>query len=150
MVSIKHARFFPVLLVLSMFGGCSSGPDPREQPKEQQADIYDQLRNDNVQYATEERGVVKGSPEYVINNLAEVRVAYFAKNYDKAKKLSKRILSLVPSTPEAYYWLARIYYDEGDFGNAYNMSTRGLTFAKEANMKAELERLQMVTQMGAN
>lgn len=149
MVSLKNSKYLSVVMFFLLLGGCGSHPDRREEVKAP-VDIYDQLKNDNVQYIGEEKGVVRGSPEYVLKTLTDVRAHYFEKKYDIARKLCKRIISLVPSTAEAYYWLARMAIDEGDFQQAYNMSSKGLTYATAPNMKAELQRMQLMTQMGAN
>ena len=148
MVRIKYLQCIAVFFLASQLTGCSSGPEPREEKKEP-VDIYAQLKNDQVQFATEETTIEKGSPEYVLNNMKEARAAYFQKKFDHAKKLCKRVLSLVPSTAEAYYWLARMAVDEGDFQQAYTMSSKGIGYAKEPNMKTELQRIQTMTQMGA-
>jgi len=136
------------LAVILSLSACSSGPSQQEK-KEAEVDIYDQLKNDNVQYATEEGPATVGSPEFVLKNLADVRAAYFRKQYDSAQKLCKRIISVSPDAVEAYYWLARIAVDENDYNQAYNMASKALTLAKEPNMKAELKRIQVMTQMGA-
>lgn len=144
---MKKIQNIVVLALVSVVVGCvSSSPDRYE---EETVDIYEQLKTGNVEYATEETADVKGSPEYVLKNIQEVRASYFRKETDKAKKLCKRIISVAPSTAEAYYWLARIAVDEGDFQQAYDLSSRALTLAKDANMKTELERIQTMSQMSA-
>lgn len=149
MVSIKSIKRISALTLLAAIAACSSTSGPEAAKKEEPVDIYEQLKNDKVQYATEETKEVKGSPEYVLKNLGEVRAAYFRKEYDSAKKICRRILSVAPSAAEAYYWLARIFVDEGDFQQAYTMASKGLSAAKEPNMKRELENIKKMTQMGA-
>ena len=135
--------------LITVLAACSSSPGPQESASQEPVDIYEQLKSGNVQYANEAQPEEKGSPEYVLKNLKEARAAYFRKDFDQAQKLCKRILSLVPTTTEAYYWLARIAMDQGDFQQAYDMSSKGLMYAREASMKGELERINKISQMGA-
>jgi tetratricopeptide (TPR) repeat protein len=149
MVSIKYQKRLISLAGIAILAACSSTSGPESAVQKEPVDIYEQLKSDNVQYATAEVNEVKGSPEYVLKNLAEVRAAYFGKKLDSAKKICKRILSVAPSTAEAYYWLARIAVDEVDYQQAYDMASKGLTYAREPSMKRELESLKKMTQMGA-
>ncbi len=149
MVSIKYNKRLALLAFITLFTACSSTSGPESSASKKPVDIYDALKNNNVQYATEETKEVKGSPEYVRTNMAEARASYFRREIDKAKKICKRILSVAPSATEAYYWLARIAVDEGDFQKAYDLASKGLLTAKEPNMKTELENIKKMTQMGA-
>lgn len=148
MVSIKQVRWVAVSSVVMMLSACSSGPSSNSnEPAE---DIYAQLKTNTVQYANQEVNDEAGSPAYVLKNITNIRAAYFQRKFDTVKNLCGRVIHAAPDTTEAYYWLARVAIDENDYDQAYNMSTKALTLAKEPSMKAELKRMQVRTQMGAD
>lgn len=149
MVSVKYVKSLLSLSLLSIVTGCVSSTSGPESSQQAPVDIYDQLKNDNVQYSGGIQEVDEKSPEYVMSNMREARAAYFNKRFDDVRKFCNRTLKSMPSTAEAYYWLARVAVDEGDFSQAYAMASKGETLSKEANMKAELGRIKTMTQMGA-
>lgn len=145
MVPVKYARHLIPVALFSLLSGCVSNTGREE---EKPVDIYDQLKNNNVQYVTEEQ-VPESGPEYVRLNMVEARAAYFRKDFVNVTKYCNRTLTVAPATAEAYYWLARIAVDQNDFQQAYTMASKGLTVVKDPNMKAELQRIQTMTQMGS-
>lgn len=138
-----------IILLSAITAACGTTSAPDSAKNEKPADIYDQLKNNNVQFATEAKEAESGSPEYIMQNLAEARQAYFRKEYNDVQKNCKRVLSVSPSSAEAYYWLARVAVDQGDYQQAYDMSSKGVISAKEPGMKRELENIKKMTQMGA-
>jgi Flp pilus assembly protein TadD len=150
MVSIKYTKRVVFSCFIVAVSACSSTPSSTKSgAAKQPVDIYAQLKNDKAEFATGEVKEVEGSPQYVEENLVEARTEYLHRKFDNVKKICTRILRVAPSATEAYYWLARVAIDEGDYQQGYDMASKGLLVAKEPNMKRELQDMKKMTEMGA-
>lgn len=118
---------------------------------EPERDIYAALTNNEIQYRDDSEGeaVNTTSPAFVADQIKEVRTLYFRKQLDEAADLAERLVRVDSQQAEGYYWLARIRMDQGDFEQANEMATKGLTVVYDKNLKRELERVKGITQMGA-
>lgn len=143
-------RFLTVLSVLLAFtlGACAP-----TQPKQNNRDIYAALTDDQIQYRNEDGqgqgGNDNASPEFVKDQVAQVRTLYFQRKYDEAVELAERVMRLDNQQAEVYYWLSRIRMDQGDFDQAHELANKGLTVVYDKNLERELRRIQGITQMGS-
>ncbi len=136
------------LVMAVTLSGCLSSPSKKESNE----DIYAALRNDDIQYRDERQSAMvnDNSPEFVREKVDEVRRLYFQREFAKASEMAESLIRLAPQNPEAYYWLARVRLEVGDYQQAYNMASKGVSLAqKNSSLKAELERLQRQAQLGA-
>lgn len=136
-------------LSLAFFAFACSSTGEQSGTKKDQGDIYDALKNDEIQYRDQaERPASDLDQELVQQHITQIRNQYFRKNLSEATVIAERLLRLDSNIPEAYYWLARIRLDQGDYQQAYNMATKGLTVTEDPNLKREMERVQRQAQMG--
>lgn len=147
MVSVAQIKTVTLISLLSLLAACES-TDRREVKQEK--DIYTSLKQDEVEYHQEEKVISKGSPEYLVQGMNDLRALYYRKKYAEASDMGLRLIKLAPSLAEAYYWLARIAIDQADFQQAYAMAAKGLLVVEDKSMQRELEQVQVQAQMGAN
>lgn len=123
---------------------------PKQQEPER--DIYAALTNDEIQYRNDndvQEQANASSPEFATDQIEQICNLYFRKKLTEAAEEAERLLRIDSQQPEAYYWLARIRMDQGDFASANELASKGLMVVYDQNLKNELERVQGITQMGA-
>lgn len=120
---------------------------------EPEVDIYAALNDDQIEYASDEAEVEEeadsASPQFVEEQITQARTLFFRKKYTEASDLLERMVRLDSQNANAYYWLARVRMEQGDFNQAHELSKKGLTVVSDKRLKAELERVKGITQMGA-
>lgn len=149
MVPINMNKSLVAVSVLLAFVLSACAPT---QPKQQNnRDIYAALTDDQIQYRGEESqaGNDNASPEFVKDQVAQVRTLYFQRKYEEALELAERVMRLDNQQAEVYYWLSRIRMDQGDFTQAHELANKGLTVVYDKNLERELRRIQGITQMGS-
>lgn len=136
------------LTSISLLVACNS----TTQEQQQSTDIYAALRNDQIQYRSDDEGqeVSQTSPEFIDQKVREIRNLFHRRDYDSCVDAAERLLRIDGNIAEAYYWLARVRIEQGDFQQAYDIAGRGLSTAPAKNMKRELERIKGIAQLGAN
>lgn len=144
---LRAVKLISALSLAFLAFACSSTGEKAETKKD--TNIYDSLNNDEIQYRDDaQRPSSDLDQELVQQHITQIRNQYFRKNLAEATVIAERLLRLDSNIPEAYYWLARIRMDQGDFQQAYNMATKGISVTDNANLKRELERVQRQAQMG--
>ncbi|OED50975.1 hypothetical protein ACH42_00450 [Endozoicomonas sp. (ex Bugula neritina AB1)] len=137
-----------VIMTITL-SGCLSSPSQKTSDE----DIYSALRNDDVEYRDERQSAQENdhSKEFIREQVAQVRRLFFQKDYAQASEQAESLVRLAPQSAEAYYWLARVRLEVGDYQQAYTMASKGVSIApKHSSLKTELERLQRQAQLGAN
>ena len=143
---LRFLKLICSLSVLFFIAACSSTGTEKDS---ESVDIYSALVDDEVQYRDDkQRPASDLDQELVQEHLTKIRNLYFRKNYKEAQELAERLLRLDANLPEAYYWLARIHMEQADYQGAYDMASKGLSVADNANLMRELERIQRQAQMG--
>ncbi|CAA0114343.1 Uncharacterised protein [BD1-7 clade bacterium] len=155
MVSVKTSvtgnpviAAFALVLAVTL-SGCLSSPSKKEDADE---DIYAALRDDDIEYRDERQVALVNdtSPEFVREKIDEIRSLFFQKDYAKASEMAEGLVRQAPQNPEVYYWLSRVRLEVGDYQQAYEMASKGVSLSgKGSSLKAELERLQRQAQLGA-
>lgn len=143
--TFRNCTLISLLTVFLFLGACSSAP----KKEASQVDIYSALTDDNVQYrGAAEKPSSDIDPQVIQEHITNIRNLYFRKHLGEAQVIAERLLRLDSNLPEAYYWLARIQLEQGDFQQSYNLASKGITVASDNNLKRELERIQRQAQMG--
>ncbi len=140
---IANIRYIACFILFLFITACGT-----QAPKKETGNIYDSITNDEILYHGQEKSAAELDQELIQQHLVQIRNLYFRKNYDEAQVLAERLVRLDANLPEAYYWIARVYIQQGDFQQAYNMATKGISVADNSNLKRELERVQRQAQMG--
>lgn len=123
---------------------------PKKQDSER--DIYAALTNNEIQYRSQDNAPEQDNAStsaFAVDQIEKIRNLYFRKKLAEAADEAERLLRIDSQQPEAYYWLARIRMDQGDFSSANELANKGLRVVYDENLKRELERVQGITQMGA-
>lgn len=146
---IRLTSFICFFSLIALLSGCSSTSSSSSQSEGADEDIYASLKDDKVQYRDGRGQNAQVSDQKLVSQqVTEIRTLYFRREYTAALEKAERLLRLEPNSGEAYYWLARIYMDQADYSQAYNMATKGLSVTGNPNLKRELERVQSQAQMG--
>lgn len=113
------------------------------QPKK---DIYASITNNQIEYRDDEKSssmLMKNNTAFVDEQLKQVRGLFFQGKHEQAAQLAERIVRQAPYSADAYYWLARIRLQLGQYEQAQQIAQKGISVAaSESNITQALYRLQ--------